>query len=67
MRLVGTHQIRTMLDVTRARVGQIVNTKGFPDPVATLGAANVWLAEDVEAWAAASDRELHPYEGDPQG
>lgn len=49
-RLVGTHQIRTMLGVTRSRVAQIVTTKGFPDPIAKLGTANIWLEEDVEKW-----------------
>lgn len=51
LRLVGTAQIRDILGVTRSRCAQIVNTKGFPDPVGKLGAAQIWLAEDVEKWA----------------
>lgn len=65
LRLVGTKQIREMLAITRSRCGQIVSTKGFPDPVATLGAAHVWLAEDVEEWAASKGRDIHPYEETP--
>lgn len=59
-RVVGTHQIALLLGVTRSRCSQIVNTKGFPDPFARLGKANIWLADDVEAWAKAAGRELHP-------
>jgi len=62
LRLAGTHQIRQMLGVHRSRVAQIVNTKGFPDPVAQLGRAHVWLAEDVEAWAKRTGRDLHEIE-----
>lgn len=61
-RVVGTHQIRLMLGVSRSRAAQIVNTKGFPDPFARLGRAWIWLAEDVEGWARAGGREVLPYE-----
>jgi predicted DNA-binding transcriptional regulator AlpA len=61
-RIVGTHQIAKMLGVTRSRCAQIVNTKGFPDPFTKLGAAHIWLADDVETWAASVGREVHPWE-----
>jgi prophage regulatory protein len=61
-RLVGTPEIREMLGVHRSRVAQLVNTKGFPDPVARSGRRNLWLAADVEAWAKAAGRELHDYD-----
>ena len=61
-RVVGTHQIRAMLGVSRSRAAQIVNTKGFPDPFARLGRAWIWLADDVEAWAKVADREVFPYD-----
>lgn len=64
LRLVGTHQIREMLGVGRSYTAQLVNRKGFPDPVGRLGKAQIWLAEDVEAWARAAGRELHPIEED---
>ncbi|MBO9523406.1 MAG: DNA-binding protein [Nocardioidaceae bacterium] len=61
-RVVGTHQIRQMLGVSRSRCAQIVSTKGFPDPFAKLGRAWLWWANDVEAWARAGGREILPYE-----
>lgn len=48
--LVGAHEIRVMLGVSRQRVNQIVNTKGFPDPVAKLAQGGVWLRRDVLKW-----------------
>lgn len=63
-RVVGTHQIRLMLGVSRSRAAQLVTQKGFPDPFARLGRANIWLAEDVEAWAKATDRTLHEIPAD---
>lgn len=62
LRLVGTHQIRLMLGVSRSRAAQIVTRKGFPDPVGRLGNAYIWLAEDIEAWAKAGGREILPYD-----
>lgn len=61
-RLVGTAEIRTMLRVHRSRVAQLVNTKGFPDPVARIGRSHAWLADDVIAWAKAAGREVHALE-----
>lgn len=57
-RIVGTHQIALMLNVSRSRCAQIVNTKGFPDPFAQLGKANIWMAEDVEQWIAERNERL---------
>jgi predicted DNA-binding transcriptional regulator AlpA len=57
-RVVGTHQIRLMLGVSRSRAAQLVSQKGFPDPFARLGKAHIWLAADVEAWARRTGREL---------
>jgi prophage regulatory protein len=62
LRLVGTHQIRDMLGVSRSYAAQIVNRKGFPDPVGRLGKAQIWLADDVEAWAHEHNREVYPYD-----
>lgn len=63
-RVVGTHQIRLMLGVSRSRAAQLVSQKGFPDPFARLGRAQIWWLADVEAWAARTDRELQPLEED---
>ncbi|MEV6596968.1 DNA-binding protein [Actinoplanes sp. NPDC051346] len=54
LRLVGAHEIRTMLGgISRQRVYQITSRRDFPAPVAELAMGNVWLTEDVEAWIAA--------------
>jgi len=50
--LVGTVEIRQRLGVSKARVHQIVNTKGFPEPYAKVSGVTIWLAKDVEAWIA---------------
>lgn len=61
-RLVGTAEIRKMLNVHRSRVAQLVNSKGFPDPAYQIGRSYAWLASDVEAWARATGREILPYD-----
>ena len=40
-----------MLDVSRQRVQQLVNSDGFPAPEVTLGMGKVWSREAVEQWA----------------
>lgn len=58
---VGAKEIERMLGVNRQRVQQIVNSKGFPDPVLTLAMGKVWLAADVEQWARGKGRTIHDY------
>ncbi|MEV4642916.1 DNA-binding protein [Actinoplanes sp. NPDC049548] len=53
VRLMGAHEIRIRLGVTRQRTYQITSQLDFPRPVADLAQGKVWLAEDVEAWIAA--------------
>lgn len=51
MDLVGAAEIRDMLGgISRQRVNIITQSKGFPDPVATLRMGSVWLRADVERW-----------------
>lgn len=50
LELVGTVEIRERLGVSKARVHQIVNSKGFPEPYAKVSGTTIWLARDVEAW-----------------
>lgn len=50
--LMGTAEIAARLGVTTRRAQQIVERKGFPDPVATLVMGRVWESSDVEAWIA---------------
>ncbi len=47
---MGAAEIADRLGVVRQRVYQLVNRKGFPDPIAALSMGQVWLADDVEAW-----------------
>ena len=56
---MGSHEIRVMLGVTRQRVNQLVNQKGFPDPVARLAQGQVWRRRDVERWAQQAGRVIH--------
>ena len=48
--LVGAHEIRDMLGVSRQRVYQLAGRADFPRPFATLAQGKIWLVEDVEAW-----------------
>ena len=57
--LVGSHEIRLMLGVTRQRVNQLVNQKGFPDPVARLAQGQVWRRRDVVRWAQDAGRRIN--------
>ena len=50
IRLVGAHEIRELLGVTRQRVYQIASGDSFPSPVATLAQGKLWLVDDVQAW-----------------
>jgi predicted DNA-binding transcriptional regulator AlpA len=55
---MGAGEIAARLGVVRQRVYQLVNRKGFPDPIASLTMGQVWLADDVEAWIAEHRPEL---------
>jgi predicted DNA-binding transcriptional regulator AlpA len=50
LRLVGAHEIRGMLGVSRQRVYQLVKRSDFPRPVAELAQGKVWTLADIEAW-----------------
>lgn len=50
--LMGTVEIRHRLGISKQRVHQLVNSKGFPDPVAHVSGVTIWLTEDVEGWIA---------------
>lgn len=52
IRLMGPQEIAARLGMSRQWTAQLVNRKGFPDPIARLGIGSVWLAADVEAWIA---------------
>ena len=52
-RLIGAHEIRGLLGVSRQRVYQLASRADFPKPVAVLAQGKIWTVEDVEAWIAA--------------
>jgi len=51
--LLGVAEIAAMLGLTRQRVNQIIQSDGFPAPVAELSAGRIWSRAAVEAWVAA--------------
>ena len=48
--LVGAHEIRDLLGVSRQRVYQLAKRSDFPEPVAELAQGKVWAPADLEAW-----------------
>jgi len=50
LRLVGAHEIRSLLGVSRQRVYQLAGRSDFPQPVATLAQGKIWAIDDIEAW-----------------
>ena len=53
LRLVGAHEIRDLLGVSRQRVYQLAGRPDFPKPVAKLAQGKIWALGDIEAWIAA--------------
>jgi len=49
-RLIGAHEIRDLLGVSRQRVYQLAGQSGFPKPVATLAQGKIWAVDEVETW-----------------
>jgi prophage regulatory protein len=64
IKLMGAGEIAVRLRLSRQRVYQLVNRKGFPDPLAHLTMGQVWLAQDVEAWIREHRPEL---DEEPEG
>jgi prophage regulatory protein len=56
LRLVGAHEIRELLGVSRQRVHQLTRRCDFPAPVAELSRGKVWLRDDIDAWIAQRER-----------
>lgn len=56
MELVGTAEIAEMLGVSRQRVHELSKARDFPEPVALLGAGNIWQRDDIVEWARATGR-----------
>ena len=47
---MGPQEIQHRLALSRQWTAQIIQRKGFPEPIAELAIGSVWLADDVEAW-----------------
>jgi prophage regulatory protein len=54
LHLVGAHEIRDLLGVSRQRVYQLAGRSDFPRPIATLAQGKIWLVNDIEAWIDAN-------------
>jgi prophage regulatory protein len=51
IKLMGSAEIgRRLGGVSRTRVYQLTQRRGFPEPLAQLEMGNVWWADDVEDW-----------------
>jgi predicted DNA-binding transcriptional regulator AlpA len=50
IRLMGPQEIQHRLGLSRQWTAQIIQRKGFPEPIAVLAIGSVWLADDVEDW-----------------
>ena len=49
--LMGAAEIGRLLGVSRQRVQQLVNTSGFPAPLAVLDMGKVWDGAQIREWA----------------
>jgi predicted DNA-binding transcriptional regulator AlpA len=56
LQLVGAHEIRGLLGVSRQRIYQLAARSDFPRPVATLAQGKIWALDDIEAWIATHRR-----------
>jgi predicted DNA-binding transcriptional regulator AlpA len=64
-RLVGAHEIRSMLGVSRQRVYQLAARPDFPKPIAHLAQGKVWSVDDIEAWMESRRGVRRPPSPDP--
>lgn len=56
---VGSAGLALILGESEADAVLLAATPDFPEPVAALAMGMVWRTDDVEAWAAATGREVH--------
>ena len=50
-KVVGVHELRVFLGISRQRVYQLSCTDDFPKPLASLSSGKVWLVDDIRVWA----------------
>ncbi len=58
IRLMGPQEIQQRLGLSRQWTAQLIQRKGFPEPIAVLAIGSVWLAQDVEDWITANRPEI---------
>lgn len=58
-KLMGSAEIsRRLGGLSRTRIYQLTQRRGFPAPYAKLDMGYVWLADDVEAWIAENRQDI---------
>jgi predicted DNA-binding transcriptional regulator AlpA len=61
MDLLGTRDIAELLGIARNRAYELVNRKGFPDPIATVNArTRMWDRAQVVEWAGEHRYDITP-------
>ncbi|BCJ51824.1 hypothetical protein Asp14428_32990 [Actinoplanes sp. NBRC 14428] len=50
LRLMGAHEIRVRLGMTRRDTYRVTSQASFPRPLAILGQGKIWREDDVEQW-----------------
>lgn len=63
--VLGRSDLRDRWNVTRARIGQLVNTPDFPEPIGHVNGEPVWLASDVDPWRASRPETGRPRKAKP--
>jgi predicted DNA-binding transcriptional regulator AlpA len=57
--VVAMAELIDMLQLSKARVVQLIASPGFPAPTAVLKAGKIWSYTEVKAWAEATGRTVH--------
>jgi predicted DNA-binding transcriptional regulator AlpA len=64
--LVDRAEIGRRWGVSRTRVGQLLASRDFPKPVASVGGRPLWLAGDVDEWKANRRPPGRPRKSEPK-
>lgn len=63
--VVARAELRALLGVSDARVGQLIASGNFPPPLAELTVGRVWATDKVVAWCETNGRRV--YDSPPSG
>jgi predicted DNA-binding transcriptional regulator AlpA len=64
LHLVGAHEIRKLIGVSRQRVYQLARRPDFPKPVANLTQGKIWNLDDVTEWISVQRTGRDPVRSD---